>query len=106
MEPRATRPPGLVRDPSRSARTSTIAIALALNACGHKAASSTDAKPEADRSQLTGEELFQQPFPETNGRSCATCHVPEENFTLLPARVARLLQENPDDPLPPTLWNG
>jgi cytochrome c peroxidase len=46
-----------------------------------------------------GEKLFSEPFPDTNGRSCATCHVPEDNFTLTPARVARLLETNPDDPL-------
>jgi mono/diheme cytochrome c family protein len=46
-----------------------------------------------------GEQLFSEPFPDTNGRSCATCHVPEDNFTLTPARVTRLLETSPDDPL-------
>ncbi|AKT38869.1 cytochrome c peroxidase [Chondromyces crocatus] len=48
---------------------------------------------------LTGEQLFTQAFPGTNGRSCASCHVPEDNFTLTPAHVTRLLETNPSDPL-------
>jgi cytochrome c peroxidase len=47
----------------------------------------------------TGEQLFREPFPGTNGRSCATCHVPEDNFTLTPEHVARVLATNPNDPL-------
>lgn len=46
-----------------------------------------------------GEQLFRQPLPNTNGRSCATCHVPEDNFTLTPAHVVKLLESNPNDPL-------
>jgi cytochrome c peroxidase len=46
-----------------------------------------------------GEQLFSQAFPNSNGRSCATCHVPEDNFTLTPAHVAKLLKRNPKDPL-------
>ncbi|MFY0539457.1 hypothetical protein [Nannocystis pusilla] len=45
------------------------------------------------------EPLFKEAFQGTNGRSCATCHVPEDNFTLTPDHVARLLATNPDDPL-------
>jgi cytochrome c peroxidase len=46
-----------------------------------------------------GEQLFRQAFPDTNGRSCATCHVPEDNFTLTPSHVAELFDKNPNDPL-------
>lgn len=46
-----------------------------------------------------GEQLFSQAFPNTNGRSCATCHVREDNFTLTPAHVAQLFETNPNDPL-------
>jgi cytochrome c peroxidase len=46
-----------------------------------------------------GKQLFSQAFPNTNGRSCATCHVPEENFTLTPDHVVKLLESNPNDPL-------
>jgi cytochrome c peroxidase len=53
-----------------------------------------------DRSKLTGEELFRLPFPGAgNQRSCATCHVPEDNFTLTPAHVERVWKKNPKDPL-------
>jgi cytochrome c peroxidase len=55
---------------------------------------------ELQRSQLTGEQLFSRPFPGAgNERSCATCHVPEDNFTLTPEHVARVLATNPNDPL-------
>jgi len=52
-----------------------------------------------ERDKLTGEELFRKPFPGTNGRTCASCHVPEDNFTLTPAHVERLWRQNPRDPL-------
>jgi len=53
-----------------------------------------------DRSKLTGEELFRLPFPGAgNQRSCATCHVPEDNFTLTPAHVEQVWKKNPKDPL-------
>ncbi len=51
------------------------------------------------RVHLTGSELFRRSFPGTNGRTCATCHVPEDNFTLTPAHVERLWAERPHDPL-------
>jgi cytochrome c peroxidase len=77
---------------------SAIAIIAGISACD-----STDdsAKTTAqDRSKLTGEELFSLPFPGAgNERSCASCHVPEDNFTLTPEHVARLLEEDPNDPL-------
>jgi cytochrome c peroxidase len=47
----------------------------------------------------TGEQLFNEPFPGTNGRSCATCHVAADNFTLTPEHVARVFATNPNDPL-------
>jgi cytochrome c peroxidase len=98
MDPATKRPPRLVQSASGFA-ASTIAIVLALSACEGSNDSSNDTGKQRDRSQLTGEELFRQPFPDSNGRSCATCHVPEDAFTLTPAHVARLLEENPDDPL-------
>jgi mono/diheme cytochrome c family protein len=63
---------------------------VAMTACG-----ASDPQP----SELTGEQLFNTPLPGTNGRSCATCHVPEDNFTLTPEHVAQLLETDPDDPL-------
>jgi cytochrome c peroxidase len=55
------------------------------------AAGSTDAP--------TGEQLFNQPLSDSNGRACATCHVPEDDFTLTPEHVAQVLTANPKDPL-------
>jgi cytochrome c peroxidase len=79
--------------------TSAIAVVAALCACNDTNDSSKNTEPQTDRTKLTGEELFRQPFPGNNGRACATCHVPEDDFTLKPARVARLLEESPNDPL-------
>jgi cytochrome c peroxidase len=51
---------------------------------------------------------FFRPFPGGNGRSCATCHDPRDEFSLSPATVearwqrlqrARLVNPNADDPL-------
>ncbi|MCP3061691.1 cytochrome-c peroxidase [Myxococcus sp. K38C18041901] len=58
-----------------------------------------DKEDPPSRAPLTGKQLFEQPFPGTNGRACATCHVPEDHFTLTPAHVARLWETNPNDPL-------
>lgn len=76
-------------------------VLTALGACGNSDETSVKAPEEGQqRSQLTGEELFKLPFPGArNERACATCHVPEDGFTLTPEHVARVLAENPDDPL-------
>jgi cytochrome c peroxidase len=67
-------------------------IALcAIDAC------STDTQPAPPTSSV--EPLFAAAFPGTNGRACATCHVPEDNFTLTPDHVARVFEANPNDPL-------
>ena len=73
---------------------------LALGACG-------DAEPRAGTSSVSlalhknmrGEELFQTAFPGTNGRTCASCHVFEDDLTLKPGHVASLLASTPTDPL-------
>jgi cytochrome c peroxidase len=88
--------------PSPPSHWAAGAIALvALNACGSSDETSLAApEPAPRRSQLTGEQLFSQPFPgAANQRSCATCHVPEDNFTLTPEHVTRLLETDPADPL-------
>jgi cytochrome c peroxidase len=77
-----------------------IVAVLTISACIKPIDVTTGDMAALARSALTGEELFSQPFPEAkNERSCATCHVPADNFTLTPAHVARLLAENPNDPL-------
>ena len=78
---------------------------LALSACGGLSddpeAQATSAAQLLKRGHhpLSGEELFQTPFPGTNGRSCATCHVVGEHTSLHPEHVAALLESNPSDPL-------
>src|SRR5262245_7339551 len=46
-----------------------------------------------------GKRLFAEPFPGTNGRSCATCHVESEHTALRPASVVARLARDPGDPL-------
>jgi cytochrome c peroxidase len=72
---------------------------LVMGACETSDDESRRQAPEVDREKLTGEQLFSMPFPGSNGRSCASCHVPEDGFTLTPAHVARLFDDNPADPL-------
>jgi len=75
---------------------------LALSACGGPADPAPPiavAAAAAAKCQPDGQTLFDTAFPGTNGRSCATCHVPEDNFGLTPAHVAATLAANPNDPL-------
>jgi cytochrome c peroxidase len=46
-----------------------------------------------------GRSLFETALPGSNGRSCATCHVLDEDTTLLPASVDARFDVNPADPL-------
>jgi cytochrome c peroxidase len=46
-----------------------------------------------------GRSSFTTALPNSNGRSCATCHVLEDATTLLPESVAARLETNPEDPL-------
>ncbi|WNG31604.1 cytochrome-c peroxidase [Cystobacter fuscus] len=46
-----------------------------------------------------GKRLFSEAFPQTNGRSCATCHALSEHTTLKPASVEARLAANPEEPL-------
>lgn len=75
---------------------------LAMNACGgvadeHETSSvSTESLTEV---HSYGAELFETAFAGTNGRTCATCHVPEDHLGLSPDHVAALLASNPADPL-------
>jgi cytochrome c peroxidase len=71
----------------------------ALSAYSGKPQEGSGPQMDPHRRRMTGEQLFNEPFPGTNGRSCATCHVAADNFTLTPAHVQKLLETNPDDPL-------
>ncbi|NVJ24894.1 cytochrome-c peroxidase [Myxococcus sp. AM011] len=61
--------------------------------------------PELEEGQASlhhggmGKRLFSQAFPNTNGRSCATCHVHEDSTALRPEHVRALFASNPADPL-------
>lgn len=84
--------------------TGAVAIVATITAssvaAGKAGEKNSNGKPSPPRGQLTGEQLFRTPFPGArNQRTCATCHVPEDNFTLTPAYVARTLKKNPKDPL-------
>jgi cytochrome c peroxidase len=46
-----------------------------------------------------GKQLFDNAFPHTNGRACATCHVESEHLALSPQHVNALYAANPGDPL-------
>lgn len=52
-----------------------------------------------DRPAATGEAMFTTPFPDTNGRSCATCHVAADNFALSATHAQQVWEANPNDPL-------
>ena len=43
--------------------------------------------------------MFTTPFPDTNGRSCATCHVAADNFALTATHAQQVWEANPNDPL-------
>jgi cytochrome c peroxidase len=92
--------------PSSRAPSLATLIALAgLTACGGLAADQ-DASPRTTAQSLShgqpapsGEQLFDEAFANTNGRSCSTCHVLDEHTVLTPAHVSALLTEDPLDPL-------
>jgi hypothetical protein len=62
-------------------------------------ARSTRLEDLSSGASYAGEKLFDKPFPHTNGRSCATCHVRGDHTTLQPAHVEELLASDPDDVL-------
>jgi cytochrome c peroxidase len=77
---------------------------LALSGCGGIAdeadASSTSVGQSLSRGRSPkGERLFDEAFRNTNGRSCATCHVRDEHTVLTPANVIARLAADPTDPL-------
>jgi cytochrome c peroxidase len=68
-----------------------ILTALCVAACAPKVLPAEEIQPSALLARG-----FDQPFPGSNGRSCATCHVRQEATTLSPASVAA---RPPDDVL-------
>jgi len=81
-------------------RLCSLLFALALFACAEPDTQLVAAQSSAlSYSAAAGKALFEQPLPSTNGRACATCHVLEDDTTLKPEHVARLLREDPGNPL-------
>jgi cytochrome c peroxidase len=84
----------------------SLVTLLGLVACGgltgEEERSTTTAQSLTERHhppRPNGEQLFDQAFPDTNGRSCSTCHVLAEHTVLRPANVAARLAADPTDPL-------
>jgi cytochrome c peroxidase len=100
----------MFRFPMDSAVRLLGALALGLPGCtSADAAPAGDAPAEeapatrvqslsADRTH-PGRRLFEKALPGSNGRSCATCHVLDEDTTLHPESVAARLARDPGDPL-------
>jgi len=86
---------------------SLAALLGTLGACGGLAGDDTSstASVSQDFSRghagqvRRGERLFDEAFEDTNGRSCATCHVLDEHTVLTPANVSARLEADPSDPL-------
>lgn len=72
----------------------------AINDIRHDALTSRDgdARP-ATLDLRPGRAQFEHAFANTNGRSCATCHVLDAHGILPPAHVVSLLAQHPSDPL-------
>ena len=75
-------------------------VATALAACSGGGDGPLGEGAEALGGQaIVGKVLFDDALPDTNGRSCATCHVEDEHTTLVPASVTARLHQDPHDPL-------
>jgi cytochrome c peroxidase len=83
---------------------------IALFTAALSAVAQNSAEPQSTGNAHSGEVFFNVDFPNVhgNGRSCATCHVPEEAFQLTPANAEarfqalqqrRLSNPQADDPL-------
>lgn len=93
---------------SRSLGAWPFVSLLALSACGG-AVDEPDTSPAASTTEAVslhapgqvkkGEQLFDTAFADTNGRSCATCHVRADHTVLTPAHVTERLAAAPTDPL-------
>jgi cytochrome c peroxidase len=87
-------------------RTSALALcAVALAACSSSSGDTDGPVGEAasalkDHEQVEkGKQLFDNALPDTNGRSCATCHVEDEHRVLTLANAAARFASDPADPL-------
>jgi cytochrome c peroxidase len=82
-------------------------FSLVLTAAGLAACSNTPDPAPAGLAQQAfedgdakqGRHDFDRALPHTNGRTCSTCHVADDQFALLPASVEVRFQANPADRL-------
>jgi cytochrome c peroxidase len=94
-------------DSPRRSRLGCVIVPIALIsfafavflATYHSSNEASQTAQDEARQIAEGEALFTTAFADTNGRSCASCHVPEDNFTLTPEHAAQVWEENPTDPL-------
>jgi cytochrome c peroxidase len=106
-------PPSRAASPARAAQRRfksssrlSVALLLALAACSGLADDEANAHATSTAQNLSqghpppnGKKLFDEPFADTNGRSCSTCHVLDEHTVLTTANVAARLAADPGDPL-------
>lgn len=97
--PRLLRDRHLLARPSHPHVRGSLSLWWALGAGALAPTGACSTEGESTPSTPAVEPLFAEALPGTNGRSCTTCHVPEDGFALTPEHVARVLEENPDDPL-------
>ena len=105
----AGQPAGLGADQDRPSPADDVEAQLAqalkeLDAADADRARTGQSRSLHEKKKLRrGAENFFRPFPGGNGRSCATCHVPDDGFSLSPgtveARWQRLQQRRRDDPV-------
>jgi cytochrome c peroxidase len=96
-----------IEAPRRLFRSLPAITLLGLSACGGltdegETSATTTVQSLSERHpppKPNGEQLFDEAFPDTNGRSCSTCHVLAEHTVLTPANVAARLAADPTDPL-------
>lgn len=76
---------------------------LSAFAWGGLAGCTSSGQPEPELTSqaqaASGRNLFQEALPGTNGRSCATCHVMDEDTALRPQNVEARMARDPQDPL-------
>ena len=77
----------------------SVLCASTLAACGDPTPIATQAVAIQQDRDVEDDHLFAKPLPHTNGRACATCHVEDQHFVLLPSTANARYLRNPADPL-------
>jgi cytochrome c peroxidase len=80
--------------------SSVVVCAAFVAACSGEAPDGAVGKAQSALGcAAQGKELFENALDGTNGRSCATCHVPSKGFSLRVDDVARRFMNDPNEPL-------